>query len=197
MISVVVTGNAGSGKTYFCKLMAKEFNKTAYFNSDKVIKKIYYHKDVKNSLIEICGKDVYLSNGLINLPLLRIKAFQNKNFKKKLENILHPKLLSECLKYQQYYQKKKYSIFIAEIPLYFEINVDISFHFSVVVACSYDLQIERLCRRKGYNVKIAKNILNSQMQVEKKIANADHIIWNKNKSTDIIIQGHLIWNLYT
>jgi len=65
---------------------------------------------------------------------------------------------------------------VVVIPLLFETQAESSFNKTVCVACSSELQRERLRGREWTDDQISSRIA-AQMAVGKKIKRADHVIW--------------------
>ena len=73
---------------------------------------------------------------------------------------------------------------VAVIPLLFETKAESRFDKIACLACSPELQGERLREREWSDDQISNRIL-AQMPVDEKIKRADHVIW-----TDGTIEAH-------
>jgi dephospho-CoA kinase len=66
-----------------------------------------------------------------------------------------------------------------------------------VVACSEEIQIERLMKRTGMTGVEAQAITRAQMPLPEKIKRADHMVWNNGPRSALAEQAQLLVNLWT
>jgi len=59
----------------------------------------------------------------------------------------------------------------------------------VVVACSRNVQLDRLAKRKSLEGSEAEQMINSQMHLEEKIKRADHVVWNNGDRATLMEQA--------
>lgn len=69
-------------------------------------------------------------------------------------------------------------LFLAEVPLHYEIGETITADLVIVVAASRAMQVRRLMERRGLEEPIIEQILRSQWPIEAKVEKADVVIWN-------------------
>ena len=58
-----------------------------------------------------------------------------------------------------------------------------------MVACSRNVQLDRLAQRKSLKRSVAEQMINSQMPLEEKIKRADHVVWNNGDHATLMEQA--------
>src|ERR1700730_8949588 len=71
--------------------------------------------------------------------------------------------------------------FYADIPLLYETGGETLCDRVVVVACSRDIQLERLLQRGKIDRAAAEKIIDAQMPLSEKMNRADHVVWNNGE----------------
>ncbi|TBU11804.1 dephospho-CoA kinase [Hamiltosporidium tvaerminnensis] len=170
---IAITGGIATGKTSVANiLMDKGY---VVINADKISNKILYKNLEK--VYQIFGDSVKNDDNTLNKVELRKVVFNNKEKRKELEKLIHPKVYAEIIFRLLYYAFMGKSIIFMEIPLFFECKLNKYFD-SIVVYCDYETQRNRLIERDG-NLLIDQKI-KSQMDIKYKICNATYTIDNSN-----------------
>ena len=115
--------------------------------------------------------------GQINRKSLALKIFKDSRAKAKLENFMHPKIREELLGQMQILDEKG-KIFFAEVPLFFESEFYKNLAPVILIYAPKKLSLQRLMRRDGLSKEEALRRIDSQMDIEKKIALADFVLEN-------------------
>jgi dephospho-CoA kinase len=79
--------------------------------------------------------------------------------------------------------------FFADIPLLYETGGETLCERVVVVACSRNVKLDRLAKRKSLKRSEAEQMINSQMPLEEKIKRADHVVWNNGDRVTLMEQA--------
>jgi dephospho-CoA kinase len=173
--AIVVTGGIGTGKSTVCSLLALYGFKI--IDADKITARLLvkYHNDIEN----LFGKKFY-KDGVFDKKALGKIVFCDEKERKKLEEFLHPKIKAIIIKEASFCEESDVP-YILDIPLYFE-NGNYDIKEVVVVYSTKEQQWERVSKR-GYEFdktkqKIIKNILEVQMDIEKKRKRAKYVIDN-------------------
>lgn len=164
---VGLTGSILSGKStalsYFEKYGA------ATLSADKIVAQLYEKPSVQKQLKRWFGttQKEEIAKQIFSHPVRR----------KQLEHFIHPLVLKEGLK--QIKQEKKHLV-VFEIPLLFEAGCDTMTDFNILVAADPKTLPVRL---KGRNMTRAtyQARLKTQWPEDKKAAQADLILFHKNK----------------
>ena len=86
--------------------------------------------------------------------------------------------------------------FFADIPLLYETGGETLCDQVVVVACSYQVQLGRLMQRMSIEASEARQMINSQKPLEKKITRAHHVAWNNGDRAMLAEQVRLLVALW-
>ena len=166
-----ITGSLSSGKTTASKMLS--FKRGPLFSADNVVKKIYSTKKFKK-IISNKLKIQSLQN--IKKEIIN-KILINKSYIKKLEQIIHPIVRKEMLKFSKKYEKKKFVFF--EIPLLIESKLMKRFDVIFFIKAKRRTRLRRF-KLKGGNEKLFQILNKRQLSVNKKIKFCDHIIVNNS-----------------
>lgn len=123
-------------------------------------------------------------NQQINRKALASLIFSNNQAKKKLEELMHPLILSQLEKIKQESIKTTF----VEVPLLFELGWQKYFDESWLVVSDSQMLIERCMLNRNMNEKQIKERLNAQMSAELKKETADVIIYNQTNLEDLYQQ---------
>jgi dephospho-CoA kinase len=113
--------------------------------------------------------------GLKRAELAKI-IFADSAARKKLEEILHPKIRERWLAQIESWHKENCKLAVVVIPLLYETQAESQFDKIICVACSAANQKKRLLER-GWNLEQIRQRIAAQMPTEQKIARADFVIW--------------------
>jgi dephospho-CoA kinase len=139
---IAVTGGLAAGKTTVCQLF-KEFG--AYVvNADEIVHQLLSPGTaVGQQVVSLLGSDIISGQGL-DRKKIAAKVFSQPDLLLALEEIIHPAVFDEIeQKYQQIEREKKYSLFLAEIPLLYETEGE--GRFDAVISVLAD---PALCRKR-------------------------------------------------
>jgi len=176
MIVVGLTGGVATGKSTIAK-MFKQCG-AIVIDADELAK--YLVKPGKQAWREIVstfGKIVLNPDRTINRRALGAIVFGNRAKLRRLERIIHPRVVREQARLiKQTARKNPDAIIIYDVPLLFEAGVDKRVDNIIVVTADRETQIARLKKRNGLTRTEAIHRINSQMPLEKKIQRADHVL---------------------
>ena len=181
MIKVGLTGNIATGKTTVERMFIELG--IPVIDADDISHKLSEEDEIKNSIIKAFQDDNIVENGVISREKLGRVVFNNPQKKQILENILHPKILTEINKFFE--KNKNHKIVIASIPLIFELKIEKNFDKIILVSCNEQLQLERLIKRNNLSVENAQQRINCQIPQQKKLSKADYIINNDGTLEDL------------
>lgn len=183
--TIVITGGIASGKTEVLNIL-KKFGYLV-FDADKinarcleketVVKKITH--DLNENIIDVKSKK-------IDRKKLRTLAFRNKDFRKRLEGILHPEIQKEfetC--YNRIRDVSRDAWIFYEASLVLENNNEKLFHISVLVKSTLDIRMKRLKNIRNLDMSLIENILKSQLSDDEKEKRCDFIIENNGSLEEL------------
>ena len=183
-----LTGGIASGKSTVSSFF-KEIG-IEIIDADKIAREVSEQNEVIDKLVEIFGEEILEKKTLdkqgrrkIARKNLREIVFSNKENVKKINNIIHPRVI------EVFEERKKTNlaneIVIFDIPLLFEANLEYLCNKVIVVVANEKIQIERIKKRDGSSLETAKNIIGNQMSSSKKCRLADYIISNDSSIEEL------------
>lgn len=182
MISWIVTGGVACGKSAVSEALMRHVGAGRSFSSDECVARLLEQSEVKSRLVESFGSNVLVGEGggsaSINRAVLREIAFNDISARRQLEAIIHPLVLAELESSRAEALKMGEQLFLAEVPLYYEIGGTVEADLVIVAVASRTIQTRRLMERRGLDESIIERILRSQWPIEAKIDRADVVIWN-------------------
>lgn len=182
MLVVGLTGGIGSGKShvagYFADLGAR------VIDADQLARDVVERgTDGFDEVVAAFGDSV-LRNGDLDRHALAEIVFADKDAKRKLEEIIHPRVrraFEESIS-----SLKEDEILIYEIPLLVEAGAGGRFDFVITVESEIETRRERLKKRGMFPSQIEARI-QAQASAEARIAVANYVILN-NSSEDFLLR---------
>ena len=183
-----ITGQICSGKTSACEYLKKRY-KASIISLDEINHKILTRRDIINEIKKQFGNEVItINNGIesVNKSELKKIIFNNKQMKRKLESITHPKIMIQFIKtlFTERFIKLKKFVFI-ENAILLRFNMFKMLLKGTISICVEDenVLIKRIMNRdnRGENItseETARNILSNQMSLNEFKYKSDVIIYN-------------------
>ena len=179
---VALTGGIGSGKSTVSSLL----NLYGYSTicADKISHDVLELS--KDRVMDVFGSEILDSARNIGRKKLGEIVFQNREKLEVLEKILHPLVESKIVSESEKLESKKVLYFI-DIPLFFEKNLAEKFGIkhTLLIYAPKEKQIERVKNRDGLNEREVINILDSQMDIERKRELSEFVIENCGTLKDL------------
>lgn len=177
------TGGIGSGKSY----VAKIFGKLGYpvYYSDERAKQLYDTDELLLSqMVDLLGSDI-LQNGKLNRAVVAAKIFSNRSLLEKVEQIVHPAVLRDFLKWKSEQEKNlekgcNFVIFESAIILEKPVFKELSFKVLNVVAPVQE-RIERVMARDGVTKEQVLERMSKQWSDEDRAAFSHYTISSGSK----------------
>src|ERR1700753_2458865 len=118
-----LSGGIGAGKSFVAQLFA-EFG-CLVLSADEEVSQLYTQQSVRQQLRDWWGNDAFTPTGEINRPWIAQHIFTNASERKKLENLLHPRVQAlRTEKMNQFANDSLIVAFIWDVPLLFETGHD-------------------------------------------------------------------------
>jgi dephospho-CoA kinase len=195
--AIGITGGISTGKTTFVNCLRELLPEAKFFDADAMARELTHHDQaVLSKIREKFGNDVFDANGELNRTALRTMVFQAPEKRRELEQILHPPIRQHWSREaEQHRQSNEY--FFADIPLLYEAGGEKLCDRVVVVACSEEVQMQRLMVRTGLDRNSATAIIAAQISLAEKIKRADHVVWNNGPQGLLTEQARFLSNLWT
>ena len=174
---IAVTGGIASGKTTVCTIFQ---NLGAYVvMADTLVHGLLNpNTDLGRRIIEEFGAEAIFKEGQINRKALANIAFNNPQMLQKLEKMIHPAVLQKLdEQYDWAAKEKKYSSFVAEIPLLFEIGAQDRYDIVITVICDEEISKKRFVQA-GFSESEYTLRMKRQWHPTKKGAKSQYVIRN-------------------
>jgi dephospho-CoA kinase len=214
MLTVALTGGIGSGKTavtqLFQEIASKSDcqNKLSIIDADIIARNLlagslnappsnqpaYLALKEVNTLF---GTDLFDSNGYLDRSKLRSLIFSSEEKKQQLEALLHPLVYDEIFSQISAIHS---GIIIVSIPLLLETKAETrtekNFDRILVIDIPVELQIKRSSKRDNCSPELIKKIINSQIERNSRLSQADDIINNSGTVLELRLKVESIFNQY-
>ena len=167
-----------------------------FFDADEMARELT--RSHAGALAEIrahFGPAVFGASGELNRGALRAMVFGVPEKRRVLEQILHPRI-RERWSGEANRHRGSTQFFIADIPLLYETGGEHLCDRVVVVACSGEIQMQRLMQRTGMDHPDAAAIVASQMNLKEKMKRANHVVWNNGPEGVLREQAQVLVSLW-
>ena len=175
MIVIGITGSLASGKSEAAKILKKRGAKI--FDADLAARQaVGIGKPSYKAIVKIFGKQYLKKNGELDRKKLAERVFSDPIGLKKLNILIHPGVIFECLKTIEIY-KRKPGILVLDVPLLFESKMECLADYTVVVISNKKKILSR-AKRQGIPKALANKIVDKQWPLKKKAHLADFVVEN-------------------
>jgi dephospho-CoA kinase len=188
MPAIGITGGISTGKSTFCDCLREIVPAAKFFDADLAARLLPELPEVKQEILGQFGGGVFSPDGDLNRTKLRAIVFADATKRRALEQILHPRIRRQWMA-EAKKNRNSPDFFFADIPLLYETSGETLCERVVVVACSRNVQLDRLAKRKSLKRSEAEQMINSQMPLEEKIKRADHVVWNNGDRVTLMQQA--------
>jgi len=124
------------------------------------------------------GRVIIGPDGQLSRAELASRVFSDAAARRKLENILHPRIRELWRAQVRTWRAEGHHIAVVVIPLLFQTGAEKELDAIICVACSAATQQERLLAR-GWKPDEIQQRIAAQLPVEKKIAASTYVIWTE------------------
>lgn len=149
--------------------------------------------EVLEELVEAFSKEILDDEGELNRGELARLAFRDAGSKKKLNDIIHPHLLSKLKeRLAQLRTEGRQQLVVVDAALIPDWGIKDWLDYLVIVDCTYENQLKRLVER-GLAEQEAKDRIASQLPSDKKREFADYIIENNGTLEELREQSQRLY----
>ena len=195
MPAIGITGGIASGKSTFTATLRKLAPAAVFFDADLAARRLTERPDVLGKLRSEFGDEIFSASGSLNRGALRAMVFSDSSKKFALEQILHPRIRAEWSALADTHRTSS-QFFFADIPLLYETGGEILCDRVAVVACSEQVQLDRLAARNAMSEAEALEMIRSQMDLTQKIKRANHVAWNNGPAAMLESQAATMLKLW-
>jgi len=183
MVIVALTGGIGSGKSTVAKMCKDE---GAYVIDYDHLARLVVEPDKPawKDIIAYFGPEILSPDRTLNRSALGEIVFSDVKSRKALEGFTHPRIFDERdTLIKAIKAKDPFSIVVIDFPLLFELGLSKKFDKVILASVPRDVQLKRIIKRDGLQIKEAERRLDAQIPIEEKRSLSDYII-NTNGSLD-------------
>jgi dephospho-CoA kinase len=173
-LRIGLTGGIASGKSTVAQLFAG--HGVPVIDLDLVAREVVAPGEpALAAIVAEFGPDVLDAAGQLDRASLRARVFQDPAERKRLEALLHPRILEAAVRHAET-AGGPYQVIVA--PLLVEFGLTGWVDRVLVVDCPAETQLQRLLARDGGDETLARAILATQASREQRLAAADDVIVN-------------------
>lgn len=149
---LAVTGTIASGKSTVCRILQNLG--ASCVSSDALVASCFdLNHPLAKQILEIVGSvAISKSDSSFKRKVIAELIFQDDEKREKLEQLLHPWVWKEILRYWQDHPSSK-GVYVAEVPLLFEVQWQSRFDKVIWVQAPYQKRLERYLTRPGASEK--------------------------------------------
>ena len=180
-----LTGGIASGKSRVAEMLLRLMN-CAHIDADEVCRQLLEpHAEGWQEFSRVFGSAYFTGNGNINRSLLRKDLFADEDFRRKVNNVIHPMVKRIIVAQMDHIiEAAANTRVLVEVPLLFEVQWENLFDTVIVVYADYETCLKRLMERDGLEREAAIKTLESQLPLPDKVMKADHVIDNSGMLQD-------------
>lgn len=193
---LAITGGLSSGKTTVCHL----FKDLGAFvvSADEIVHNLLVPDSIiGQKVIQLFGPNIVENNSL-NRKKIAQQAFLDVRLLKALEALIHPVVYTEIEKeYQHAKQSGKYPLFIAEVPLLYELFKQDEFDIVITVTADLPICQERFIKQTHQTIREFEQRMAQQIDPENKAKKSDYVIKNNGSLAQLKDQVTKLYSLLT
>jgi dephospho-CoA kinase len=172
-----LTGGIGMGKSTCAELLRARG--VPVVDTDELARRVVEPGEAALAeVVRLFGAEILGHDGRLRRDELARRAFSDPDARKKLEQILHPRIASLWRAQVETWRQQGRPLAVVVIPLLFETHAERQLDATICVACSVPTQRERLLARKWPPEQIQQRI-DAQLPAEEKIARSNYVIWTE------------------
>jgi len=172
-----LTGGVGMGKSAADQLLRQ--HGVPIIDTDLLARQIVEpNQPALAEVVQVFGREVLGPDGRLLRGELARRIFADPQARERLEGILHPRIRMLWQAQVQSWRREGRPCGVVVIPLLFETAAQKEFDVTLCVACSAVTQRQRLLAR-GWSPEQLEQRIRAQWPVEKKMAQADFVIWTE------------------
>src|SRR5258705_523398 len=189
MLNVALTGNIAAGKSTVVDWF-RRWGATI-IHADVLAREAQAPGgDVLATIVRRFGKNVLAKDGTLDRAALRAKVMGDDEALSALNAIVHPAVQSRREDLQEAARSRGDVLLINDIPLLFEVLDPEQFDVIVVVDAPVALRRTRLRTKRGLSNEEADRMIASQMEAERKRAQAHYVIDNDGSLDALEAHAH-------
>ena len=173
-----ITGGVGAGKSTVLDHLEKQYN-ACVLQADKIGHLVMEPGGIcYGQVIALFGKQIIKNDKTIDRKMVSDVVFAHEEMRQKLDDIIHPAVISYILDKIEEQKKAGCTLMIVEAALLLEDHYDAFCDKVWYIHTDQEIRIERLMSSRGYTREKAENIIARQATEGFFREHADYIIQN-------------------
>ncbi|MEX2526651.1 MAG: dephospho-CoA kinase [Gemmatimonadota bacterium] len=177
MYIVGLTGNVAAGKSAVARIW-REAGVPVVSADELAREAVAPGSSGLEAVVEEFGPHLILEDGTLDRPALRTRVFGDPEARRKLEEILHPRIQDLRDAWLDAQDEKGEPLVVAEIPLLYEVAAQGEVDGVVLVDAPEPLRLDRMMAHRGLTREESLQIMAAQMDPRAKRRQADWILEN-------------------
>jgi len=188
-----ILGGIGSGKSTVAAAFGRQG--CAIIDADKMALEMLVDEDVGRQIADIFGPDVFLPKGGIDRKKLADRVFSNPELLKKLNEIIHPRVLKQTeTLLARYLADEAIPAIALDVPLLMETGWHTRCDVLVFVEGDLAVRETRVHQKGRFDADQIKKRENFQISLDKKREIAQYIVKNNSDLSDLAEQVARIYS---
>ena len=194
MVVIGVTGGVGTGKTTVANMLKRLG--AVVLDADAMAHQAMEPRRLAwREIVKAFGEGVLNDDQTVNRKRLAALAFQDEQNRKRIERIIHPRVLREIkVRLHRLRRIRKMQVVVLDIPLLIEAGAQDLADVLVVVTAPADVQRERLRDKFGWTDEEITARISAQWDLSAKAALADLVVDNGDGVEATRTQVKRLWN---
>lgn len=175
-IRVGITGGIGSGKSTICRVF-ECLDIPVYYADDRAKWLASNHADIVREVKELLGKEAYLPDGSYNTRFVASRVFGDKGLLDSLNEIIHPRVKEDTLRWIEEHQNCPYVL--KEAAIMSKAGESSGLDYVLAVVSPQALRIQRVLARDPHRTEEqVKSIIANQITEDSLLEIADFVVRN-------------------
>lgn len=192
-LTIGLTGGIGSGKSTVSARFSEK--QVAVFDTDIIARELVAPgQPALTEIIDLFGHEFQLSDGGLDRVKLRETVFSHSSRRQQLERILHPRIRSSVL---QACRESDSDYCVICVPLLLETDFKDLVDRILVVDVPEELQVRRGSTRDHQSEEQIRQVMQTQLGRQERLALADDIIDNSHDLTSLYQQVDALHEKYS
>jgi dephospho-CoA kinase len=176
--AIGITGGVGTGKSSFLHALLQQLPAES-FDADRCVHELLAgDKSVGERVKQTFGAQVAAADGSLNRQALRDIVFADDAARHTLEEIIHPAVRQKWEPSAKAARDNPRTLLYLDIPLLYETGTEAFCDRVVVIACSGEVQRNRLRLNRGLAPELIERMIGAQLDLAAKVSRAEHVVWN-------------------
>ena len=171
-----ITGGIGSGKSLVAQTICSLDKKSVYYHADMQAKQLMNSSlTIKKRIVSIFG-DLSYQEDQLNRKYISSLVFNNPDYLKKLNEVVHPMVKSHFKKFIEIQQPN--TLIVYESAILFEAGSDSTCDVVICVIAPLNERIKRVMKRDQISEQHIKNRIENQWSDTKRNLQSNYLIYN-------------------